>query len=359
MLPLLLAAVLSALLLYVAAVILLDVPISSVLTVIGLAAALLLWRLPRGGLLIADAVVLSLVGLVLYLAGLDLITFCLAGIVGALALRRYTRGWLYLATGAVALASGSSSITMALNEGLVPRLFTEAVPWINLHLPVLVLGLVMTGIALVFLAVGTWKLALHLDVLALALLVAAAAHLAAGVLGFVSMNLPMMLAELFPNVYSFDEDSLAMTSSMIAMLQMNSKAVLMGALIPLAAVVAAIVRLARQPRISLRGAPLEPTSMLVAGLTAVTLAVPGLLLLVLSRIGDDNPGQIILPFVIDGAGLALWIVAVIAWWRHTEVVRDQYAPGGDMTSTDLAVTLLLAAAPGLLAVLGIALEFIP
>lgn len=358
-LHLVLVAAISALLLYVAAAILVDVPISSVLTVIGLAAALLLWRLPRGVLLIADAVVLGLVALVLYVAGLDLISWCLAGIVGTLALRRYTRGWLYLVTGFVVLASGWSSVTMALNEGLVPRLITEAVPELDLHLPVLGLGLLMMAVALGFLTAGTWKFALHIDVLALALFVAAAAHLAAGVLGFMSMSLPMMLADLLPNVYSFDEESHAMTSSMIATLQMSSKGLIMGALIPLALGVAGVVRLVRQPSLAPRGAPLQPTSVIVAALTAVALAVPGFLILVLSLAGDDNPLQILLPFVIDGVGLALWIVAVIAWWRHTDVVRSRYAPGGDMTGTDLAVTLALAAAPGLLALLDLGLAFVP
>lgn len=140
---------------------------------------------------------------------------------------------------------------MALYEELVPRSITEAVPWIDLHLPVL---------------------------------------------GFMSATLPMMLADLLPTVYSFEEDSHAMTSSMIATLQMSSKALIMGAVIP---------------------------------------------------------------FVIDGAGLSLWIVAVIAWWRHTYVMRSGYAVGGDMTGTDLAVTLVLAAAPGLLAVFDIGLAFVP
>lgn len=359
MTPLVLAAVMSVLLLYVAAAIVLSAPLAALLTVIGLAAALVLWRLPRGVLLIADAVVLGLVALALFSAGLDLIAFCLAGIVGTLALRRYSRGWLYLVTGFVVWASGWSSVTVALNEGLVPRLFTEAVPALDLHLPVMLSGLLMLGVGTLFLAVGTWKLALHLDVLALALFVAAAAHLAAGVLGFASMSLPMMLADLLPTVYSFDEESYAMTSSMIAMLQLSSKGLIMGALIPLALVVAGVVRLVRQPSRSFRGAPLQPTSLLVATLTGVALAVPGLLILVLGLSGDDNPLQVILPFVIDGVGLALWIVAVIAWWRHTDVVRLRYAPGGDMTGTDLVVTLALAGAPGLLAAFDIALAFLP
>lgn len=87
-LHLVLAAAMSVLLTYVAAAIVIDVPISSLLTVIGLAAALLLWRLPRGALLIADAMVLGLVVLVLYVVGLDLVSYCLAGIVGTLGLRR-------------------------------------------------------------------------------------------------------------------------------------------------------------------------------------------------------------------------------------------------------------------------------
>lgn len=302
---------------------------------------------------------LGLIALVLYAVGLDLISFCLAGIVGTLALRRYTRGWLYLVTGFVVLASGWSSVIMARNEGLVPRLFSEAVPGIDLHLPVLVLGLAMMAAGLVFLAAGTWKFALHIDVLAIALFVAAAAHLAAGLLGIVSMTLPKMLADLLPGVYSFDEDSYAMTSTMLSTLQLSSKALIMGALIPLALVIAGVVRLVRQPSVSYRGAPLQPTSALVAALTAVALAVPGVLVLVLALSGDDNPLQVILPFVIDGLALVLWIIAVIVWWRHTDVVRSRHAPGGDVTSTDLVVTLVLAAAPGILAVFEIALAFIP
>lgn len=57
--------------------------------------------------------------------------------------------------------------------------------------------------------------------------------------------------------------------------------------------------------------------------------------------------------------LLLWAVAVVAWWRNTDALRSVYAPGGDVTRTDLVVTLLLAAAPGLLAMFDIALVFIP
>lgn len=358
-LHLVLAGVISVLLLYVAAAILPGAPLGALLTVIGLVAALALWRLPRRALLIADAAVLALIALLLATAGLELIAFCLAGIVGTLALRRHPRGWLHVVTGAVVLVSGQAGVTAALNGALVPELFTEAVPWLDLHLPVLVLGLLMMAGGAWLLAIGAWKLALRLDVLAIALVVAAAAHVTAGVLGFVSLTLPMMLAEMLPGIYEFDEDSLQMTSSMIATLQLGTRSLVMGALIPLALVIMAIARLLRQPRITPHGAPLQPTSVVVAVLTGIALAVPGALILVLALSDADSPLQIALPFVIDIVGFILWIVAVIAWWRHSELVRIDHAPGGDMTSTDLVVTLVLAAVPGLLAVFDIALAFVP
>lgn len=354
-----LVGVISMLLVYVAASIVLTVPLPALLTLLGLAGALLLWRLPRGALQIADAVALGLIAVVLYAAGLDLVSYYLAGIVGTLALRRHARGWLYLVTGAVVLASGWSSVTMAWNEGLVPRLFTEAVPWLDLHLPVLTGGFAMIAVGLVFLTTGTWKMALRIDLLALALLLAAVMHVTAAVLGFMSSSLPMILADVYPGTYSYEDDSYATASGMISVLQMSSKGLIMGALIPLALVVAAVVRLVRQPSITPRGIPLQPTSLTVATLTGLALVVPGFLILVLGLTGDDSPLQLILPFVIDGAGLLLWAVAVVAWWRNTDALRSIYAPGGDVTRTDLVVTLLLAAAPGLLAMFDIALVFIP
>ncbi|WP_087483951.1 hypothetical protein [Brachybacterium massiliense] len=354
-----LVGVISMLLVYVAASIVLTVPLPALLTLLGLAGALLLWRLPRGALQIADAVALGLIAVVLYAAGLDLVSYYLAGIVGTLALRRHARGWLYLVTGAVVLASGWSSVTMAWNEGPVPRLFTEAVPWLDLHLPVLTGGFAMIAVGLVFLTTGTWKMALRIDLLALALLLAAVMHVTAAVLGFMSSSLPMILADVYPGTYSYEDDSYATASGMISVLQMSSKGLIMGALIPLALVVAAVVRLVRQPSITPRGIPLQPTSLTVATLTGLALVVPGFLILVLGLTGDDSPLQLILPFVIDGAGLLLWAVAVVAWWRNTGALRGIYAPGGDVTRTDLVVTLLLAAAPGLLAMFDIALVFIP
>lgn len=357
---LVLVAAISALTLYIAASVVLGTPLAAVLAVIGLVAALLLFRLPGRVLMIADAVVLGAIVVLFYSVGQGLVAFCLAGIVGALALRRHSRGWLYLLTGFVVLSAGWSSVTMALNKGLVPLLITEAMPsWINLHLPVMVLGLLMVVVGLGYLAVGLWKLALHVDVMALGLFIAAGAHVAAGLLGFVSMGLAQMLADIYPHLYSFDENSAAMTSSVLSMLQMGTKSVVMGALIPLGLVILAVVRLVRQFGTTRHGAPLQPTSWLVTGLTAAALVVPGALILVLSRLADQNPLQVVLPFMIDGAGLALWAIAVVAWWRHSEEVRFRHAPGSDMTSTDLGVTLLLAASPGLLALFDVALTLIP
>lgn len=110
--------------------------------------------------------------------------------------------------------------------------------------------------------------------------------------------------------------------------------------------VSAAVRFVRQPTITPRGIPSQPTSLVVAALTGLALVVPGFLIVVLGLTGDDTPPQLILPFVIDGAGLLLWAVAVVDWWRNTGALRSIYAPGGDVTRTDLVATLLLAAARG-------------
>lgn len=345
--------------LYISASIFLSVALTSLINVVGLVAALALWRIPRRALFIADAVLLGAIMILQVAVGFDLLALCLLGIVGVLALTRWQSAWLYLATGLVVVTAGWTGVTMGLNQNLVPRLFTEAVPGISLHLPPLVASLVMIAVALGLLTVGTWRVALRLDFFALALFVAAVAHLAAGVLGFVAMSLPSMLAEALPAVYSYDDESLAHLSVMISTLRMNAKGVMMAGIIPLALVIASIVRLARQPTFALRGAPTLPSSPRVALLTGVALAVPGLQILLLSLLGDDNPLQLVLPFTIDGSSLVLWIIAVVVWWGHTPLVRAGYAPGGDLTRSDRAATLLLAAAPGLLAVLDLGLTFIP
>lgn len=345
--------------LYISAAIFLSVAVTSLLNVIGLVAALLVWRLPRGAIQIADAVVLGAIMLLQMAVGFDLLALCLASIVGVLALTRWQAAWLYLLTGVIVVIVGTSSTTMNLNGGLVPRLFTEAVPGINLHFPPLVASLVMALAGLGLLAVGTWRVALRLDIFALALFVAAAAHLAAGVLGFMATMLPPLLAEMFPGVYAFDQDSLAMKSIMLTTARMGTKGIVMGALIPLALVTWAAVRLLRQPSFGLRGAPMQASSSSLAMLTGLALAVPGLQILVLSRLADNNPLQLLLPFVIDGSALLLWALAVVAWWRHTPMVREMYAPGGDLTRQDLAATLFLAATPGLLAIFDLGLNFIP
>ncbi|WP_068401791.1 hypothetical protein [Kribbia dieselivorans] len=354
-----LAAAMAGLCLYIAAAILIDVPVSSLLTVIGVAAALMLWRLPSGARQIADAVVLGLVVIALYTTGLDLLSILLVGMVGALALTRSAPAWLLLATGVVGVAAGWSSITVAMNRMLVPRLIVESVPGIDLHLPVMLLGLLTVAISVGLVAVATWRFALRIDLLAIALFVAAGSHFVAGLLGLVSVTVPMLLADLFPGVYSFDEESAAGYSAMFTVLAMRQADIFMIAVAPLVFGVAAIVRLVRQPTFALRGVALRPTSVTVAGLTALALAVPGALMVALALMDANNPLQVALPFVIDGVALLLWVIAAVAWWHHMAPVREKHAPGGDVTTTDLAVTLVLAAAPGLLAVFDLALAFVP
>ncbi|MGY5766553.1 hypothetical protein ACXET9_15305 [Brachybacterium sp. DNPG3] len=357
--PRVLVVAVSILLLVVAAGISLAAPLSTLLTLIGLVAALLLRHLPRTGLQIAAGVVVGAVAAIEWAAGIEIISFSLAVIVGANALLRWPRGWLYVVTGALTVMVGNSTAVTANNEGFWPRLITEAVPGIDLHLPVLLLGLVILVIGLGLLAIGTWRAALHLDVLAIALFVAAIAHLAASYLGLMAMQLPMLLAELLPGVYSFDEESLAMKAVMIQTLQMNGKGIVQGLLIPLVMIILAAVRLLRQRGFAIGSAPLQPTSTAVAVLTGVALAVPGLLILILGLAGDDDLVQIILPFIIDGLAFVLWLVAVVAWWRHTALVRELRAPGGDVTAADLGLTLVLACVPALLAAFDVALAFIP
>ena len=345
--------------LYITAAIALDAPLASVINLVALVAAYGLWFFPPRTLRIAAGGTLVAMGAIQLWAGLELLTFCLAAIVGVLALSRWSSAWLDLGNGAVLVTAGWSGITMGLNENLVPVLFTDALPGLDLHLPPLVASLVMTAAGLGMLTIGAWKAALRIEILAFALLLAAAGHLAAGVLGFLARVLPSLLAEVFPSIYSLDEDSLAMYSTMISTAQMGMKSLVMGALIPLALVIAAIVRFSRQPSLELRGAPLLAWSPAVAVLTAFALAVPGILLVVLAVVDQDNPLQIILPLVIDGLALVMWVVAVFAWWRHTAPVREGYAPGGDMDTRDVVVTLVLAPAPGLLALLDLALAFVP
>src|SRR5699024_11362876 len=71
-------------------------------------------------------------------------------------------------------------------------------------------------ISLVFLGIGIWRFALHIDVLAVALFVAAGAHLAGAVLSFYAIGFPMMLAELFPHVYELDRKSTRLNSSHVS-----------------------------------------------------------------------------------------------------------------------------------------------
>ena len=354
-----LVAAVTFLSLYISAAIFLSVALTSLINLIGLAAAIALWTLPRKWLRITAMVVLgAIVALQLWL-GFDLLAFCLLSIVGAMGLRRFKTWWLYVATGLVALISGWSGITLSLNRTLVPQLFTDAVPDLDLNTPPLIASCTIALVALVFLGIGIWRFALHIDVLAVALFVAAGAHLAGAVLSFYAIGLPMMLAELFPHVYEFDEESYSMASAGLSFLAMRSKDIVIGALFPIVLGIAGIVRLARQPSFSLRGAPRFEASVEVAALTALALLLPGGGLLLLAFIGDNNPLQLLLPVLIDLGGLVLWGIAVFAWWRHMDVAREEYSPGGELTRTNLVVTLLLAATPLILAALNLGFAAIP
>ena len=70
-------------------------------------------------------------------------------------LRRFKTWWLYVATGLVALISGWSGITLSLNRTLVPQLFTDAVPDLDLNTPPLIASCTIALVALVFLVLNT------------------------------------------------------------------------------------------------------------------------------------------------------------------------------------------------------------
>lgn len=345
--------------LYISAAIFLTVALTSLINVVGLAAAITVWVLPWKWMRIAALALLGAIVALQFGLGFDLLAFALLSIVGAMALTRFRASWLYIATGLITLTTGWSGITLALNRNLVPQLFTEMVPALDLNMPPLLASYTITIVALVFLGIGAWRLALLVDVFAIALFIAAAAHLVGAVLSFYALSVPMLLAEVFPTVYEFHEDSYAMMNSAISMVSMRAKDVIIGVLFPLALGIAGLVRIARQPRFALRGTPTMSASPVVAALTAVALLLPASGLLFLAFLSDLNPLQLFLPWVIDLGGLLLWIVAVIAWMLHTAPARAEYVPGGDLARTDLVVTLVLAATPLILPVLDIGFAFIP
>src|SRR5699024_9198395 len=127
-----LVAAVTFLSLYISVAIFLSAALTSLINLIGLAAAIALWTRPRQWLRITAMVVLGvIVGLRLWL-GFDLLAFCLLSIVGAMGLRRFKTWWLDVATGLVALISGWSGITLSLSRPLAPQLFTGAVPDLDL-----------------------------------------------------------------------------------------------------------------------------------------------------------------------------------------------------------------------------------
>lgn len=345
--------------LYISASIFLSVAVTSLLNVIGVAAAYGLWLLPRKGLRITAMVILGAIVVLEYSLGFDAFAFCLLTIVGALALMRFQATWLYFATGAVALLTGNSGITMSRNENLVPRLFTEAVPAIDLHAPSMLASVLMTLAAMVLLSVGTWRVAQRLDVLAVALIVAAGANMAAAYLGFVSPVVTMLLGQAFPDIYEFDPESASMTGSMLPMLTMRAKDIIIGILTPIGMIIIGIVRLVRQRNAPRRGRLHLDTSPIVTALTAVALGVPTVVMLAFVFVDIYNPVHLVMPLLIDLGAFVLWVIAVIAWWLHTSPARAQYAPCNALTRADLIVTLVLASTPMIIAALDVAFAFIP
>lgn len=354
-----LVAAVTFLSLYISAAIALTVPLTSLINLLGLAAAITLWFLPRTALKIVSGALLAAIAVLQIALSFDLLAICLLTIVGALALLHRSSGLLYLGTGVVALMTGWSGIRLSLNGNLVPRLFTEAVPGIDLNLPPLLASWAVVGVALVFLSIGVWRCALRLDVLAVAALVAAASYLAASILGYVSMGLPPLLATLYPSTYEFDDESLAMMSTTIDLLTTRGKDLILGAIFPIVLGIVGIVRLVQQPSHGLHGRQRPEMSMSVTVLTGVALILPAAGLLLLALVGDNNPLQLMLPLVINLGALVLWGIAAIAWWRETAYIRFERTPSGDVARVDLVVTLILAATPFLLALLAIVFEFIP
>ena len=220
---------------------------------------------------------------------------------------------------------GQSTLILGLNEDLVPPLITEALPNVNLHLPVVAMAVVALVGGVIFFGAGVWKALLRLDVLAVPLLFAAGAHVAAAYFGFMAMG-----AGSFELIGTRGSD------------------LIKGALVPVVFVVIALVRLVRQPRTAYVAPYRQPLPVSFVALTGITLVVPAVLILILG-LSDANSGAQLLSLVIDPLALVLWIVAVVVWWRDTSPARSDRAPGRALSDAYLAVTLLLASAPGVLA----------
>src|SRR5699024_11871643 len=80
--------------------------------------------------------------------------------------RRHTRSERDWSSDVCSSDLGWSGITLSLNRTLVPQLFTDAVPDLDLNTPTLIASCTIALVALVFLGIGIWRFALHIDVLA-------------------------------------------------------------------------------------------------------------------------------------------------------------------------------------------------
>lgn len=341
---------LSILLLYIAASIFLGVPLSGLLTVIGLVFVFVALRTRKRALGITALVIVGIVAAVLVWAGLELIALYFGAMIATGALARCARGWLYLVSGMLLLMCGQSTLFLGLNEGLVPPLIMEALPNINLHLPVVVMAVVVLVGGIIFFGTGVWKALLRLDVLAVPLLFAAGAHVAAAYFGFMAMGVSSL--ESTP-----DGETLSTYLMMFELIGTRGSDLIKGALVPVVLVVIALVRLARQPRTAYIDPYRQPMPVGFGVLTGIALAVPGVLILILG-LADANSGAQLLSLVIDPLAFVLWLVAVVVWWRDTSPTRSNRAPGRALTDTYLAVTLLLASAPGVLAAFDLALALL-
>lgn len=248
------------------------------------------------------------------------------------------------------LMCGQSTLILGLNEDLVPPLITEALPNVNLHLPVVAMAVVALVGGVIFFGAGVWKALLRLDVLAVPLLFAAGAHVAAAYFGFMAMGAGSLES-------GTDGETLSTYLMMFELIGTRGSDLIKGALVPVVFVVIALVRLVRQPRTAYVAPYRQPLPVSFVALTGITLVVPAVLILILG-LSDANSGAQLLSLVIDPLALVLWIVAVVVWWRDTSPARSDRAPGRALSDAYLAVTLLLASAPGVLAAFDLALALL-
>lgn len=345
--------------LYSTAAIATTVPLTALLNVLAVVSAIVVWKVPGiAGRIAVGAVIACVVAVEMWL-GFGALWFWILTITAATAAGRYPHPGVFVGAGCMGIWSASHVFTLVQNRNLVPELYVEAVPWLDFYLPLILLSTIMVVLSLVVAAVGVWDLAMCVDLLTVALLVAAGSHVVAAVIGFFSLALPDLLATIAPDVYTLDQGSVTILSSLFGMLGMRGKQIVTGALVPLGLGVAGIVR--RMRRLGARPAPLlhHSSSKPVAVMTAVAASTPCLAMLPLSFVGGDNLLQLIAPPLIDLLGLALWVIAAVLWWAHTRDIRRNGSPGWAVPLMDVMSTLVLASTPAIIALFNMAVAFIP